>query len=720
MKTLQDLEQIEDKMAIFRDFEILKQYVVTVNDFINVFSYLEDNQKLEVMNFSYFQNLSQTSKARAVMTVTDNAVKRQILQNSSLVEEVFDQYDFCEFLISADDQTKNEVLNNMQLINKFDLKGRHIRKIIISMSNEGKSKILSNAELVKQLGLESFDVAELISTLEDDKIKYQLSKNYELSEYEKNQVFLSLSNKMKIELLIKGKIEINNRYIVDIISSLSVDEVIEFINNHQTFLQNKGIKPFSVIKKMPYEKQLEIAKNIEQLNLPEAEKRRIFAALKNETKEAIDIEEIDEKYRPLLSMELSEDVFKSYGKIIVNFEGDLSQYQDLDELLSINPLEMVKCDKDREQLLQLCQICPNMDIRDKLSIGISSGQEYVTGELWVSSVLEGIQPEWTDIQKLAHIDTAIGKRISYSPDFGTEAEKTEDVRALWKIITSGYGVCNGIAQVETYLLSRLGIESELVSGEHHSFVKVKNIAIPTKNGIMQGDTLVDPTWNLSASRFGAMPQHFCKSYEELRKVDIDNSGKDRECHKNEELKQAETINMDIETLREVYKSIGIAGQDGKFPIGRLMARAREIDETSKDMQSNINKKFALLKEWCPEFASCQNSTISVIQDVLFEANDKFDFKKCIASRVYEKADGNREAVLYIYMELEDQQKMFFYADKQSGEFIQLSQEQFEAKFECYDEDLKKATDNKRPWENGQKIQENKENSSGQVSTEEGR
>ena len=720
MKTLQDLEKIEDKMAIFLDFELLKQYVVTVGDLINAFSYLNDNQKLEVMNQSYFQNLSQSSKSRVVMTITDNVVKRQILQNAALVEEAFEQYNFCEFLMSADDQTKNDVLNNLQLMKKLDLNDTHIRKIINSMSNEGKRNILSNTELIKQLRLESFDLAELISTLEDDEIKYQLSKDFELREYDKIQVFLSLSNKKKIDLLIEDKIEIQNRYIVDIISSLSISEVIDFINSHQTFLQNKGIKPFSVIKKMPYEKQLEIAKKIEQLNLPEAEKRRVFAALRNETKEAIDIEEIDEKYRPLLSTELSEDVFKSYGKIIVNFEGDLSQYQDLDELLSINPLEMVQSDKDREKLLQLCQICPNMDIRDNLSVGISTGQEYVTGETWVSCVLEGIQPEWTNILKLAHIDTAIGKRISYSPEFGTEVEKTGDERALWKIITNGYGVCNGIAQVEKYLLARVGIESELVSGEHHTFVKVKDLEVPNQNGIVKGDTLVDPTWNLSASRFGAMPQHFCKSYEELRKVDIDYNGKDRECHKNKQLEQLETINMDTESLRKVYKSIGIAGQDGKFPIGQLMVRSREIDETSSDMKSNINRKFAMLKEWCPEFASCQNSTISVIQDVLFEANEKFDFKNCIASRVYDRVDSERQAVLYIYMELENNEKMFFYADKESGQFIQLSQEQFEAKFECYDKDLEKSIDNKRPWENGEKFQENKENSSSQVSAEEGR
>lgn len=599
-----------------------------------------------------------------------------------------DQYNFYEFLKSTDDSTKKYVLNNSELLNKISINVRYIRKIILSLSNDSKIEILSNKELIKQFRLTSFDIAELIADIKNDEIKYQFAKDYELSEYETSQVIQSLSDEKKKDILLKDKHGLGYRYIVDIISSFGLNAMIEFVNNEQIFLQGKGIKPFHFIQKMSYEKQLEIAENIDKLNLPEGEKRRIFASLKNETKQAIDFESVDKKYRYLLGIESSEEI-QLGDKIIPKLGEDLTQYKDLDELLSINPLQMIKSDEDREHLLKLCEICPNLQIRDNLSIGISSGKEYIQGEEWISSVLNDIHPEWTDVQKMAHIDTAIGKRISYSPEFGTEVEKTEDVRALWKIIVKGYGVCNGIAQVEKYLLQRVGIESELVSGQHHSFLKVKNIAIPTQCGIVQGDTLVDPTWNLTASRFGAMPQHFCKSYEELRKVDIDEAGKDHRCHKNEGLEQIKTINMDIGSLRDLYKSIGIANEDGEFPIGELIVQARKIDETSNDIKSNIKSKFELLKKWCPEFATCQNSAITVIKDILFETNEYFDFKKCIASRVYEKTDYEKKAVLYICVELEGAEKLFFYADKEIGEFVQLSQQEFETKFECYDKDLEK-------------------------------
>lgn len=158
---------------------------------------------------------------------------------------------------------------------------------------------------------------------------------------------------------------------------------------------------------------------------------------------------------------------------------------------------------------------------------------------------------------------------------------------------------------------------------------------------------------------------------------------------------------------------------GIFQIGELIEQVREIDETSNDMQTKIDMKFRLLKKWCPEFAKCQNSSIDIIRSVFFEPNEHFEFKRCIASRAYDREDAKKQAVLYVYMETEEGKK-FFYADKELGEFITLSQDEFEAKFECYETDTKKIAGNKRPWETSEEIQENKENSSGQVSTEEGR
>lgn len=720
MKTVQDLENENDKMAIFLDFEMIKQYVKTNQDLIDAMTlYLNDNQKLEVMRQDYFKNVSQYVKKQIAKTIADEQVKSQIIQDILLLEEIFDKYNFVEFLLSGNDDNKSYVLNNYEILQKFDISKWDIKKIINSMSKEGKVKILQDKENVKQLGFESFDISDLIIELEDDKIKYELLNHYELDEFNKSQVIKSFSDENKKTIILEDKHRLGNRFVLEIISSFRTETIIDFINNQQEFLQEKNIKPYQLIKRMPNEKQIELVSQIQGIQILEDEKRRIFAALANETKKEINLQNIDEKYRNLLQMEVSEE-FETAGKIIARLDGDLEQYKDLDELLIINPLTEVKNNEDKQRLLKLAEICPNLKIVDNLFMGTSTVKEYIEGEEWVSSILAGIQSEWTDVQKLAYIDTAIGKKISYAPDFDTEVEDTEGARALWKIITSGYGVCNGIAQVEQYLLARVGIEAERVSGKKHSFIKVKNIEIPTKNGIVRGDTLVDPTWNLTASRYGSRPQHFCKSYEELRKVDIDEKEIDHECHKNNQLEQSPTINMDTDTLREVYKSIGIAEKAGMFPIGKLVEQVTKIDESSDDMQTKINRKFAVLKKWCPEFATCQNSTIEVLKSTLFENNENFEFKRCIASRVYDREDPKKQAVLYVYMETEEIGRQFFYADKDAGEFITLSQEEFEAKFECYEADMRKIPGNKRPWETTEELVEKKENSSGEVVAKEGR
>ena len=54
--------------------------------------------------------------------------------------------------------------------------------------------------------------------------------------------------------------------------------------------------------------------------------------------------------------------------------------------------------------------------------------------------------------------------------------------------------------------------------------------------------------------------------------------------------------------------------------------------------------------------------------------------------------------MYVYIESSEIGKMFVYADKEQGQMIQLSQEEFTKRFECYEKDLEKS-DGIRPWEN---------------------
>lgn len=298
---------------------------------------------------------------------------------------------------------------------------------------------------------------------------------------------------------------------------------------------------------------------------------------------------------------------------------------------------------------------------------------------------------------MAVIDHAIGKKISYSPDFDTEVFNSWDCRALYKIISSGYGVCNGIASVERCMFERAGIECEMIGSENHSFLKVKNIELPLANGeTIKGNTIVDPTWNLGRHRFDARPDNFCISYEQARKNDIDNEGKDHKCHKNDEYLQDTTLNLDEQSLRGLFASVGLAHEDGNFPAVDLLEKSEEIHETyANNLNEDIKQQFLLLAQTCPEFATCQNSTMMILGKLLSHKN--LDFNKCVTERVFEKQDERKSPVLYVHIDSDKMGKKFFVADKNEGQFVELSQEKFEERFDCYQKDLE-LTNGVKPWE----------------------
>lgn len=402
-----------------------------------------------------------------------------------------------------------------------------------------------------------------------------------------------------------------------------------------------------------------------------------------------------------------------YGEIIIDFNKDLEEYRGLDELISVEPMNLPE--EERKKLLKLCNICPNMKILDDFKMKASTASEYVNGEKHIEEILKGIDSKWTDIQKVAYIDNCIGKKLSYDPMFETEKEDSAGDRALWKILCRGYGVCNGIAQVENYILGRIGIEGEVITSKIHSFIKLKNIELPQKDGSsIIGDTILDPTWNLSAQRFGARPQNFCVSYEKIRKNDIDENGKDQECHKNDEKLESASIGLDEECLREIYKQIGIVDEKGDFPIKKIIDSSNEIHNLDLNSNENLQRQLKLLEELYPNFAHSINETTSIISGILLD-NENFKYEKCVIKRVYKREDKGKMANLYVYADFGKDGRVFYVADKETGKFIELSQKEFEEKYECYQADLDRSG-GIRPWESTEKTVEtnNLAQSSGKV------
>lgn len=231
--------------------------------------------------------------------------------------------------------------------------------------------------------------------------------------------------------------------------------------------------------------------------------------------------------------------------------------------------------------------------------------------------------------------------------------------------------------------------------------------------MVHGNTLLDPTWNLTAARYNAKPENFCKSYIEIRKNDIDSEGKDHKCHQNDKLENEELINMDEKSLREVYKSLGYTREDGTFLIADLMDTIEDIDNQQIDMQDSLERRLIALKEYCPEFSTCINSTSSILEGNILRETENFKFNRCVINRVYNKDDPSKKANLFVYFESEDGTSIFYLADREQGDFVKMEQKEFEEQYECYEADKEKHN-GKKIWESTEIHKKDKNTSSGEI------
>lgn len=538
-----------------------------------------------------------------------------------------------------------------------------------------------NAKLFDVYEASISELIELIGNFltDEDKLKlYNYSYFEKFNTWSKEDIIEFVSYKEAIQQMLKEDI-------IDILSSLDFETLKKFLDNFKEFLDIRNIHIYEISMKLNYEKQKQFAEHLDELNLTLTEKKEILATLSQDVKKDINSDVLTEEYKIAISMETSE----IDGVITIDLNRDLEEYDGFDNLIRIKPQGFTE--EQRKKLIKLCEICPNLKVVEDVSKGISyfsTGNEYKQAEEWIESLINSLDPNYTKAQKLAIIDNQIGKIISYSPDIDTEVFNNNNARSIWKIICSGYGICSGVAELEKYILSRIGIESEIITSRDHAFLKIKDIKLPLANGeIVKGNTILDPTWNLAAHRFGGKPDNFCISYEEARNNDISLTGDDLECHKNDEALQDATLSLDDKSLRRLFASVGLTQESGEFPLVNIANASALVDAMySKNTNANINVQLLYLAHICPEFATCQNSTMQVLRDVFFN-NQNLKFDRCLTNRVYARDDTQKRTVLYIYTNSHESGENFYVADKDKGQFFQLSKEEFEKRFECYEMDL---------------------------------
>lgn len=694
------LKETDDKLSILGNVEILRQCKMNLGELYDLIKiFLTDREISKLLEYKHFQKWPSYKRKELILMISDSEILLKMLQDEEKMEG-FKSWDLESFIEKLNDSDKEKLLDTPGWFESHGFLPYEVSKIIAEMEDSIKYNIVSNPDLIcNMLQLDNIDISDIIVTLKKEEDKDKLLDIYQLEEVLQDKIVATYSDEGKEKFL--SDTQLGKYRKILILKSFNIDNLIKYINNPETDLSDLGI--YEIIMELDESHQEEFISKLDTVNLTEDEKREIFVTLKPETKEKIDISQLKPSFVNALNMKTTE----YGGKIILDLFADVQQYRGLDRLLSVNPTRLYG--QEKAKFMQLCAICPEMTVLSSLDSKddekvttewSSSASEYLDAEKWIEKVMYKLKPEYTDAQKIAIIDNEIGQKISYSPDFETEVFDSNDCRALYKIISSGYGVCNGIARVEQYLIERAGldIECEIVSSGRHAFIKLNNMEFELSNGErVVGTTILDPTWNLTDHRFNCRPNNFCVSYEEARKNDVDDEGKDHNCHKNDEKLHDATFNLDDASLRKLFKSVGLTDKDGNFPIKYLIDKSSELHQRYKnDQLKNLEEQFLLLKKVCPEFASCQNSTMSILSDLILD-NEFLKYDKCEVNRVYNKSDKDKRPITFVYINFEELGEKFYYADKEKGEFIYISKEEFLEQFECYKADLEKSN-GIRPWE----------------------
>ena len=403
------------------------------------------------------------------------------LDSSTKLELIFKNLDFVsklkteeinEILLSLEYEDKIKILRNIDFIKKSNILQNGTRIVILFtnlLKDEDIRKLLLDREFIeKELNLDSIIITLIIDSLESTEIKLEMINLYldKISRKMTRIILESCPVDTIISIIIKEKCKFSKVAIKEILSSIKVDLLVNTFIEYRKILYEKGITIYDIIMEANEDVQLEIVSELVKRGITDKEKKRILTVLDDKQKEKLD-KSIFPQEETEYKLQLSHEIGAKYGKIVVDFSKDLEIYKDLDELIYVNPIELK--DEERVKIQELAEICPNIGISDDIGASTVTLEEYKEAENWIDWVLQGINPEWTNIQRVAYVDYVLGKNITYCPYLDTEIYNSEEVQNMWKVANKKTGVCWGISELEKYILSKIGIEAEVIKNRTHVF-----------------------------------------------------------------------------------------------------------------------------------------------------------------------------------------------------------------------------------------------------------
>ena len=293
-----------------------------------------------------------------------------------------------------------------------------------------------------------------------------------------------------------------------------------------------------------------------------------------------------------------------------------------------------------------------------------SPDEYFEGEEIFNSIIDGINPEWTEQQKFKYLYNQIGINLSADLNVMSHTPNAkyheEYSRNIFTSISKNWGICESFALAYDYLCYRCGLDSTILSEEGHDFVMITDSN--------DRDYLTDPTYDSTRLKFGLRTRNFAIPKEKFEDNSEGNS---------HDLSQTEAVEFDFSSiedkeLEEIDRSIGYLDNfGGNYTDEALSKIANDLGG------NNFNEKAINFIEKIKDIKAIGRPTDSdyvfVIKWILSKSKDR-EFAKSInvTSYAYEDSKELPRRILFRVVE-KDGNKRYYDFDYKTKEYKEIKE-----------------------------------------------
>lgn len=313
------------------------------------------------------------------------------------------------------------------------------------------------------------------------------------------------------------------------------------------------------------------------------------------------------------------------------------------------------------------RLAPNFKVRFKTEkqggnkIVEISPDEFFEGEEIFDSIINGIKPEWTNLQKYKYLYNQTATMLSYDLNvlqYTANAKFHERYsRNIFTSISKNWGICASFAATYDYLCYRCNLDSTILSEDDHDYVMISD-----SNG---NDYLSDPTYDTARLKFGLKSKNFAISRREFEENSHD--------LKQTEVDEYEFSSIGDKELKEIDRVIGyLENFEGDYTDETLSGLANNLEG------SNFNEKMVHFIERIKQIKTIGRATdsdyVEIIKWILSKSTDiEFTKRVKVDSYAYEDTKELPRKIVFSLDE-EDENKRYYdfdYKTKKSKEISQV-------------------------------------------------